>query len=240
MPWPALRRLVFVFLFEAPGSCHEVPALGTGIPRPPAAPRPTPHERPASPGERSLCVPVRSFSFFLLVSALGISRRGPGHDGEERKKKINKGSYPKGASQIPVALRAGMPPTHRVLWGAEKAPRPLSTARIPTSPVLQAHPLPPHFRIPQERVQQAWVQPSKAFGAAQHPTMMPREGETTPRGFCGILGWCRALLRRQQQGSANPMLPVIPAPKWVFLTGLPWAVLGHGSRLRPAGLCQGS
>ena len=75
-----------------------------------------------------------------------------------------------------------------------------------------------------------------ATGRRDHP-------ETAPRGFRGILGWrggaepssdagCRANSRVVQ----TPLLPVIPAPKWVSLTGLPQAVLGHRSCLRSAGL----
>lgn len=105
------------------------------LPSVPAAPRPTPCETLASRGERSLLCSSALVFFFLLFSDLGISRRGQGREGRNKKK----GPHPKGASQIPAALHASIPPPIGCCGVQTRALSPYGRGHIPTSPALQAH-----------------------------------------------------------------------------------------------------
>lgn len=156
------------------------------LPPVPAALRPTPCETPASRGERSLlCLSALVF-FFLLFSDLGISRRGQGREGRNKKiRTTSQRSIPN-----PTCLACQHPPTHRVLWGADQGSQPLRQRSHPNLP-CPASPPSLCFSPPGNwfsKVQQAQVQPRKTFGAARHPTGRMDHPETTPRGFCGILG----------------------------------------------------
>lgn len=248
-PFPSCVRISF----EASSQCHarrEVPALGTAVPcRRRRQPRVPPLRDAGQPWrEESLCSSVLVF-FFLLFSDLGISRRGQEEGGEEQKNRtISQRSIPN-----PGCLACKHPPPPTGCCGVQRkhpgVPSPYRTGHIPPSPLfkpprcLHASGPPPQNWFC--KVQQAWVQPRKGFGAA--PARMPREGGTTlrqlPRGFHGILGWRDGAEPssdaggRASSGAMQPqLLPVTPAHKWVFLTGLRRGVLGCGSCLQSAWL----
>lgn len=159
---------------------------GHPLPPAPAAPRPTPaRRRPAA--AREVFVFECACFLFPPVFRPRNKQTWPGEGREERKKKrtISQRSIPN-----PGCLACKHPPTHRVLWGAEKAPRGSRLLRHRSHPNLPCPASPPTASMLQtppsrELVQQAWGQPRKAFGAAQHPTVLPREGGTTLRQLRG-------------------------------------------------------
>lgn len=219
------------------------------LPPAPAVPRPTPARCRLAVAREVFVLKCACF-LFPPVFRPRDKQTWPGEGGEEQKKDHIPQEHPKSRLRCMQAF----PPPIGCCGAQRKHPGALSpyrTGGISTSPALQAHPLPPCFSPSQELVQQG----SAGMGTAQegfrsclasHRDAMGRRDhpETAPRGFHGIWGWrggaepnsdagCRASSGVMMQ---NQLLPVTPAHKWVFLTGLPQAVLSHGLCLRSAGL----
>lgn len=126
--------------------------------------------------EKPLCLSALVF-FFLLFSELGISRCGWGREGRSKDEKdCIPEEHPK--SWLPCA-QAVPHPKGAVGCRESTSGFPAPTHRLhPSLPCPASPPLSPRSRNWLSKVQQVWVQPDEAFGAAKHPIMMPWGGTT--------------------------------------------------------------